>query len=137
MESLRKQSGQTITDLGSASGANPLVPLVQDVTTLTTGENGWQLNVDGTYHVIYNTVGNCSGCEMTLHFYGSALPVAADGDINGDGDVTIADILLAERYLFGLIQLTPGQIARGDLAPASQGDGALTIADVYRLIGLI
>ena len=40
-------------------------------------------------------------------------------------------------YLFGLTQLTPGQIARGDLAPVSQGDGILTIADVYRLIGLI
>jgi hypothetical protein len=30
-----------------------------------------------------------------------------------------------------------GQIAHGDLAPASQGDGALTIADVHRLLTLI
>jgi hypothetical protein len=137
MRNLRKKSGQTINDLGSGGGINPIVPLVQDVTTLAAGENGWQLNVDGTYHLVYNTAGNCSGCEMVLHFYGSALPVIADGDINGDGNVTIADVLLAERHSFGMTQLTSGQIARGDLAPPDQGDGILSIADIYRLIRLV
>ncbi|HHH44107.1 MAG TPA: hypothetical protein ENK49_08215 [Gammaproteobacteria bacterium] len=137
MDNLRKLAGQTVTDLGSGSGADPIVPLVPDITALAAGENGWQLNADGSYHIIYNTQGSCADCEMIIHFYGNTIPVTPDGDINGDGNVTITDVLLAERYLFGLAQLTPGQIAHGDLAPAGQGDGALTIADVYRLISLL
>jgi len=137
MDNLRKLAGQNVTDLGSATGANPVVPLVPDITALAAGENGWQLNADDTYHVIYNTQGSCADCEMILHFYGNIIPVTADGDINGDGNATITDVLLAERYLLGLTQLTPGQIAHGDLAPATQSDGILTVADVHRLINLL
>jgi len=136
LDNLRRLHGNTVYDLGSGAGADPVIPLVPDVTQLLAGENGWQINPDGSYHVIYNTVGNCAGCEMLLHFYGNLLPVTASGDINGDGHVNVADILLAERHVFKSIPLTAGQIARGDLAPAGNGDGVLTIADIYLIIGL-
>jgi len=136
LDNLRRLHGNTVYDLGSGAGADPNVPLVPDVTQLLPGENGWQINPDSTYHMIYNTAGNCAGCEMLLHFYGNLLPVMADGDINGDGKINVADILLAERHVAGLVQLTPGQIARGDLAPAENSDGALTIADIYLIFGL-
>jgi len=131
---LRRVSGNTVYDLGSGTGVNPEVPLVQDVTQLLPGESGWQVNPDGTYHLIYHTIGTCPGCEMVLHFYGNLLPVMADGDLNGDGRVNGADILLVGRQLLGLTTLTPGQVAHGDLAPAGQGDGVLTTADLVRLL---
>lgn len=136
MDMLRKKSGKTVLDLGSGSGVEPLVPLVNDVTMLAAGQNGWQTNNDGSYHLIYNTVGNCAGCQMIIHLYGTAIPVQADGDISGDGRVSVADILLLERHLAGLVTLTPGQKARADLAPPGQPDGTLTTADLYLLTRL-
>jgi hypothetical protein len=135
-DNLRRLHGNTIYDLGSGAGADPTIPLVPDITLLPPGENGWQINPDDTYHVIYNTTGNCPGCEMLLHFHGTLLPVTANGDINGDGNVNVADILLAERHVFESAPLTAGQIARGDLAPAGNGDGVLTVADIYRIFDL-
>ena len=135
-DNLRRLHGNTVYDLGSGTGADPVIPLVPDVTQLLPGENGWQINPDGTCHVIYNTAGNCAGCEMLLHFYGTLLPVTTNGDINGDGKVNVADILLAERHVFESVPLTAGQIARGDLAPAGNSDGVLTIADIYLIFSL-
>jgi len=135
-DSLHRLHGNTDYDLGSNSGANPNIPLVSDITQLQPGENGWQSNPDCTYHLIYNTAGNCAGCEMMIHFYGMLLPVTANGDINADGNVNVADILLAERNVYESAPLTACQIGRGDLHPAGNGEGVLTIADIYRIIVL-
>lgn len=43
------------------------------------------------------------------------------GDINGDGTVNIADVLLATRAATGLITLNDGQLARGNVAPLVNG----------------
>ncbi len=137
LDKLIRQAGNNVFSLGSASGANPLVPLVQDITLLAPGENGWQLNPDGSYHLIFNTVGTCPDCDMKIHFYGSAIPLNADGDVNIDGNVDITDVLLAERYLHGLTTLTPEQLAHGDLSPSGQGNGILSVDDVYLLYKLI
>jgi len=43
------------------------------------------------------------------------------GDINGDGTVNIADVLLATRAATGLITLNSSQLARGNVAPLVNG----------------
>ena len=134
-DDLRRSIGNNVNDLGSGAGVDPTVPLVPDVTQLLAGENGWQINPDGSYHVIYNTMSGSN--DIILHFYGNLLAVTASGDINGDGKVNVADILLAERHVFQSVPLTAGQVARGDLAPAGNGDGVLTIADIYLIFSLI
>lgn len=136
-DNLRMLQGNTVYDLGSGAGVDPGIPLLADITQLLPGENGWQINPDGTYHLIYNTVGNCQGCEMVLHFYGMLVPVSKNGDINGDSVINVADILLAERHLQGSISLTPGQIMRGDVAPDGVGDGVVNVADVSILYNLV
>lgn len=138
MDKLRKISGNTIADLGSGAGVDPLVPPVADITALAPGQNGWQINTDGTYHLIYNTAGTCQGCEMVLHFYGTALPVAADGDITGDGSVDSADILVGLRLLLGLDTPTMAQLLHGDVAPLVNGtpapDSQITAGDILVIL---
>ena len=58
------------------------------------------------------------------------------GDINGDGTVNIADVLLATRAATGLITLNSSQLARGNVAPLVNGmpqtlpTDPLNVADV-------
>ncbi len=60
-----------------------------------------------------------------LSFPGAFVP----GDINDDGQVNVADILLAQRHVLGLTMLSPDQISRGDLYPTG-GDGQITLPDL-------
>jgi len=50
------------------------------------------------------------------------------GDIDGDRDVDVADVVLIQRAVAGHILLTQPQHSRADLYPTG-GDGALTVSD--------
>lgn len=56
--------------------------------------------------------------------------IVANGDINNDGVVDAADVMLAQRISLGLITPTADQIAHGDLAPSGAPDGVINGADV-------
>lgn len=58
---------------------------------------------------------------------------SADGDLNGDGLVDAADLALAERIALGLAVPTPGQLLHGDVYPAGNPDGVITMDDVDRI----
>jgi len=58
--------------------------------------------------------------------------VAMPGDINGDGSVTVSDLLLMEQAATGNISLTQPQMSRADLYPTN-GDGILDVADLLAL----
>lgn len=64
----------------------------------------------------------------------ASLPMIADGDLNADGQVNVADVLIAQRISLGLITATNEHIAHGDVAPLVSGspqpDGNLNAADV-------
>lgn len=57
----------------------------------------------------------------------------ADGDINGDGVVDVADVTLADRMALGLVVPTSTQLSHGDVAPNSATDGVIDAADVARI----
>lgn len=72
----------------------------------------------------------------------SAAPAVVPGDVNGDGKVGIADVVLLLQGVVGLTTLTPDQQKAGDLAPAGtggapSGDGKISIADVVRLLRFV
>ncbi len=72
---LRMNWGGTILDLGNAPGTNPIVPLVADINTLSGTDNGWQWLSDNSYQLLYHSAGLCDGCQLTIHLYGSVVPV--------------------------------------------------------------
>jgi len=51
------------------------------------------------------------------------------GDVNGDGDVTMRDVLKIRRYIAGLDDLTPEEFERADV----NGDGDITMRDVLKI----
>ena len=55
------------------------------------------------------------------------------GDINNDGLINVADMLLIQRHIHNYILFDQFEIARGDLYPANSGDGFLSISDALIL----
>ncbi|MEE9492662.1 MAG: M14 family zinc carboxypeptidase [Gammaproteobacteria bacterium] len=76
---------------------------------------------------------------------GNNIPIPHDGDLNNDGTVNAADILIATRIITGQIQINATQLAHGDVAPlvAAQPapDGLFTLGDLVviqrKALGLI
>ena len=54
----------------------------------------------------------------------------ANGDVDGDGIVTVSDALLAMRGAMGTITLTASQLAHADL----DGDGTVTASDALAIM---
>jgi hypothetical protein len=65
----------------------------------------------------------------------------ASGDINGDGGVDAADIVLAYRIAVNELTPTTNQVLRGDIAPLSGGvsmpDGVINAADLLVIQQLV
>jgi hypothetical protein len=60
--------------------------------------------------------------------------IVADCDINLDGEVNVADVLLAQRHILGLTTLNATQIRHGDVYPVTAGDGKVTLSDAMLII---
>jgi DNA-binding beta-propeller fold protein YncE len=55
------------------------------------------------------------------------------GDINGDGVVSLVDVLMLYRYVAGTLELTPGELARADV----DEDGNVDEDDLEALVHLV
>lgn len=75
------------------------------------------------------------GMEQTVDVLHLTVPdgMVLRGDVNGDGAVTMADLVLLQKYLMTVGRLSAAQGSRADL----NGDGSLTAADMTLLKQLI
>lgn len=75
----------------------------------------------------------------------TSFPAVANGDINGDGIVNAADVLLAQKIVLGQLVPDAGQLQRGDVAPLIGSvpvpDGQFNVGDLIviqrKVFGLI
>ena len=78
-------------------------------------------------------------------FTDGSISSVADGDLNGDGLVNTADVLLSTRIIMGQLTPTQDQINHGDVAPLVNGipvsDGLFRLSDALviqrKALGLI
>ena len=81
---------------------------------------------DGDYHlVVTDEVGNKTEVKFSI----KKAPLYVLGDVNGDGRISITDIVMLRRSLAGLITLTETQQKAADL----NKDGRVSIADLVQL----
>lgn len=86
----------------------------------------------GSYSFYYSAIDAASAQATTIgqiNVYKSA-PSLADGDLNGDGVVDVADVVLAERIALGLLVPTQTQLQHADVSPVWYPDGVIDAADV-------
>lgn len=113
--------------------------------------DGDEVNLYGTDPTNPDTDGDGFSDGDEVNLYGTnpndlnSFPIVADGDLNGDGQVNMLDVLLAQRILTGQLTPTVDQLRRGDVAPLIGGvpspDGVFGVADVLviqrKALGLI
>ncbi|GMQ87858.1 MAG: hypothetical protein BMS9Abin08_1069 [Gammaproteobacteria bacterium] len=91
--------------------------------------------VAGTFNFIYEvTDASQQTSQVVSQIIITAPAYPADGDLNSDGLVNVADVLLAQRILSGDLTATAEQQVRGDVAPLVGGvpapDGLFNLGDV-------
>lgn len=92
-----------------------------------------------TIEIIGTTLnGSRSTSAMTITSGGDVSAVIHNGDINNDAVVDIIDALLSLRCAVNLMQPTPSERARGDVAPliksVPMGDGQIDIEDANSIL---
>lgn len=92
-------------------------------------ESGATLDLSGLHLHVRNSFTNNGGTVLNGNITVGELPVIP-GDINADGKLDVADILLAEQHVLGFVVLNLSQITRGDVYPAGSGDGEITVSDL-------
>jgi hypothetical protein len=61
---------------------------------------------------------------------GSSHPARTDGDLNSDGVVNAADVLVALRIISGELSATQLELDHGDVYPPDEPDGVVDISDL-------
>ena len=112
-----------------SNSSNPV--LVQESTsTIDNTENVRVMLAANTQYAL--KVIPASGQGPFTWDYALAWRSLVPGDVDGDGEVSVADLTLLQRAVTGQIVLTQPQHSRADVTPPG-GDGSLTVADLLRM----
>ncbi|MBR1543655.1 MAG: starch-binding protein [Muribaculaceae bacterium] len=114
-----------IIDNGTWYGYNGKITEENNVVTLTTGDTPNATIDAGTYSFTYSRVNK----QLTVTGFGGS---SKSGDVNGDGDVDVSDVVALANYVMGS---TPEEFVP-EAADINGVDG-IDIADVVALAGMV
>ena len=104
--------------------------------------DGEEVNTTGSSPLLYDTDGDGfdDGTEVASGKDPNdpaSYPIIADGDLNVDGLVNAADILIAGQIVLGQRTPTPIELSHGDVAPLINGipasDGQFNAGDLLSI----
>lgn len=124
--------GDTLSVTSVGQPTNGISVLNGDESVTYTSNTGF-VGTDWFNYTITDGAGGTAGGVVIINV---AAANNADGDINADGQLTITDVLQAQRHVTGLITLSAEAIARGDLYPTG-GDGQITFSDILLIQKLV
>ena len=140
----RFDQGVLVTILMPVMKNHSMETLWLNVTANVPVEAWWyNLNSGSNVSFTHNSTITVSQCENTLVVYASSLGMegsagiqfhALTGDLDGDRDVDIFDIVLLAT-LYGIIQGHPAYKPEYDIYPPPSGDGVLDIFDIVTMAG--
>jgi hypothetical protein len=122
----------TVTDTASATATDSVDITVQLLDIDSDGLSDlWEQSYFASTAVTAAGDADGDGISNLDEFLQQLNPL--DGDINADAALTVADLLLLQRHVFGLSPMTPAQQAEADLAPWGSSDGVLNAGDLVVL----
>lgn len=88
----------------------------------------------GTYSFEYTVRDSTGATAAAIGQIVVGRAAQGSGDVNGDGKVDLADVILAQRIALGQIAGTAQERAAADVAPPGEPDGVIDAADVARIL---
>ena len=79
-------------------------------------------------------ISDTGGAALSVGYGDCATAILSEpGDINGDSDLNVLDVVILVNGILGTVDLTDSQFASADL----NGDGDLNVLDVVILVNMI
>ena len=115
---------------GGGTPADPTKPSGGFLTGIAPGTSIKSLNNSGytVYSGKQEVTSGYVGTGMTAVSGSTSLTIVVTGDVNGDGRITITDVVKLQRYTVGACELDEAAMMAGDL----NGNGRITITDVVQ-----
>lgn len=115
---------------GGGGGTDPAAPSGAFLTGIAPGTSVTTLNSSG--YTVYDgktqVTSGIVGTGMTAVNGSTSLTIVVTGDVNGDGRITITDVVKLQNYAAGAGDLNEAAMKAADI----NGDGRVTITDVVQ-----
>ena len=115
---------------GGGTSADPTKPSGGFLTGIAPGTSIKSLNNSGytVYSGKQEVTSGYVGTGMTAVSGSTSLTIVVNGDVNGDGRITITDVVKLQNYAANVSGLDEAAMMAGDI----NGDGRITITDVVQ-----
>ena len=124
------QFDKTAKAEGGGTPADPTKPSGGFLTGIAPGTSIKSLNNSGytVYSGKQEVTSGYVGTGMTAVSGSTSLTIVVTGDVNGDGRITITDVVKLQNYAANVSGLDEAAMMAGDI----NGDGRITITDVVQ-----
>ena len=98
-------------------------------TSLSGFKNGLILGQDAEMSIAGDDIGTGTVVKLTYKGETKEYRIVIRGDVNGDSQITITDLLMLRNHVLGTIELTPYQLTAANI----DGDNEISMVDILKL----